>query len=218
MLRLPLFHFNFYRGLRVLVQCTAFNTWILLTIFQEGAQNIVPCLTDMLRIDTHFVQCASKWDDGIWLGYLSSKLIFIFYNLLVGVFFLTRVQSLNVWRLKRWWMLTSRSRWPRGLRRGYTTARLAGVTISNLAVGMDVCLLWMLYIVRYRYLWRADPSSRGILPSVCVWKEERKEERKKERQKDKQKWRKKERRKGRKEERSVIAELLGRNCNKTAVS
>ena len=33
---------------------------------------------------------------------------------------------------------------------------------------MDVCLFWMLCVVRYSSLWRTDPSSRGVLPIVCV--------------------------------------------------
>jgi len=34
------------------------------------------------------------------------------------------------------------------------------------AVGMDVCLLWVLGVVRSRSLQRADHSSRAVLPSV----------------------------------------------------
>ena len=37
---------------------------------------------------------------------------------------------------------------------------------------MDVCLLWVLCVVRYRFLRRIDHSSRGVLPTVarrCVW-------------------------------------------------
>ena len=37
---------------------------------------------------------------------------------------------------------------------------------------MDVCLVWVLRIVRYRFLRRADHSSRGVLPTMvrrCVW-------------------------------------------------
>jgi hypothetical protein len=42
---------------------------------------------------------------------------------------------------------------------------------SNSTGGIDVCLLWVLWVVRYRYLRRADHSSRGVLPTVvrrCV--------------------------------------------------
>ena len=34
--------------------------------------------------------------------------------------------------------------------------------------GMDVYLLWVLCVVRWSSLQRADPSSSGVLPSVCV--------------------------------------------------
>ena len=70
-----------------------------------------------------------------------------------------------------------RSQWPRGLRRGTVAARskawncgrsLAGITDSNPAGGIDVCLLWVLCIVRLRSLRRADHASRDVLPSVCV--------------------------------------------------
>jgi hypothetical protein len=41
---------------------------------------------------------------------------------------------------------------------------------SNPARGVDFCLLWVLCVVRLRSLRRADPSSRGVLPTVwCVW-------------------------------------------------
>ena len=43
---------------------------------------------------------------------------------------------------------------------------------SNTTEGMDVCLLWVLCVVRYRSLRRTDHSSRGVLPTVvrrCVW-------------------------------------------------
>jgi hypothetical protein len=40
---------------------------------------------------------------------------------------------------------------------------------GNSARGMYVCLLWVLCVVRYRSLRRADHSSRGVLPSmVCL--------------------------------------------------
>ena len=60
-LRSPLFHFTVNRGLRVLVQCIAINSRILFAIFKEGAENIVLCLTDMLRFNLHVVQCTSKY-------------------------------------------------------------------------------------------------------------------------------------------------------------
>jgi hypothetical protein len=46
---------------------------------------------------------------------------------------------------------------------------MAGIVGSNAARGMDVCLLLVLSVVRYRSLRRADHSSRGVLPSwVCL--------------------------------------------------
>ena len=47
-------------------------------------------------------------------------------------------------------------------------ARIGG---SNPTGSMDVCLLWVLYVVRFMCLRRADHSTRGVLPSVvclCV--------------------------------------------------
>jgi hypothetical protein len=35
---------------------------------------------------------------------------------------------------------------------------------------MDICLLWVLCVVRWRSLRRAGPSSRGVLPSVVCLK------------------------------------------------
>ena len=49
---------------------------------------------------------------------------------------------------------------------------LAEIVGSNPTGGMDVCLLWVLCVVRLRSLRRADHSSRGVLPTVvrrCVW-------------------------------------------------
>jgi hypothetical protein len=43
---------------------------------------------------------------------------------------------------------------------------LAGIAGSNPAWCMNVCLLWVLCVVRQRSLRRADHSSRGVLPSV----------------------------------------------------
>ena len=42
----------------------------------------------------------------------------------------------------------------------------AGIAGSNPAGGMDVCLLWVLCVVRLRSLRGAGHSSRGDLPSV----------------------------------------------------
>jgi len=52
---------------------------------------------------------------------------------------------------------------------GLSPAQIVG---SNPTGGMDVCLLWMLCVVREKELRRADYSSRGVLPNVerpCVW-------------------------------------------------
>jgi len=43
----------------------------------------------------------------------------------------------------------------------------AGIVFSNSTGGLDVCLLWVLLVVRYRSLRRADHSSRGVLPSAA---------------------------------------------------
>ena len=43
---------------------------------------------------------------------------------------------------------------------------------SNPAGGLDVCLLWLFCVVRWKSLRRADRSSRGVLSTVvrrCVW-------------------------------------------------
>jgi hypothetical protein len=44
----------------------------------------------------------------------------------------------------------------------------AGIAGSNHAEGIAVCLLWMLCVIRQRFLRRVDLSSREFLPSVCV--------------------------------------------------
>jgi hypothetical protein len=43
---------------------------------------------------------------------------------------------------------------------------VVGIAGSNRAGGIDVCLLWVLCVVRYRCLWRADHSSRAVISSV----------------------------------------------------
>jgi hypothetical protein len=43
---------------------------------------------------------------------------------------------------------------------------LAGITCSNPTGGMDVSLLCVLFVVRQRFLRRADHSTRGVLPNV----------------------------------------------------
>jgi len=49
---------------------------------------------------------------------------------------------------------------------------LVGIAGSNPAAGMYVRLFWVLCVVRQRSLWRADHSSRGVLPTLrrrCLW-------------------------------------------------
>ena len=53
--------------------------------------------------------------------------------------------------------------------KGWVCGRsVAGIAGSNPAVYMKVCLLWVLCVVRYRSLRRADHSSRGVR-LWCVW-------------------------------------------------
>ena len=53
------------------------------------------------------------------------------------------------------------------LRRRAACGRLpAEIFGSNPTRGMDICLLWVSCVVRYRSLRRADHSSRGVLPTV----------------------------------------------------
>ena len=52
------------------------------------------------------------------------------------------------------------SQWPHVLKHGPEAAG------SNSTRGMDVCLLWTLCVVRHRFLWWVDHSSRGVLLSV----------------------------------------------------
>ena len=48
-------------------------------------------------------------------------------------------------------------------------ASLVGIAGSNPAGGLEVCLLWVLFVVRKSSLSRSDHSSRGVVPSVvCV--------------------------------------------------
>ena len=49
---------------------------------------------------------------------------------------------------------------------GRSIAGIVGIAGSNPAGDMHVCLLWMLCVVMYRSLHRADHSSRGVLPTV----------------------------------------------------
>jgi hypothetical protein len=57
--------------------------------------------------------------------------------------------------------------------KGWVCGRsIAGIEGSNPAGGMDVCLLWVLCVVRQRSVRRADHSSGVVLPTVAsrfVW-------------------------------------------------
>jgi len=46
---------------------------------------------------------------------------------------------------------------------------LAEVVVSNPSGGMNVCLLWVSCVVKYRSLQRADPLPRAVLLGVCVF-------------------------------------------------
>ena len=58
------------------------------------------------------------------------------------------------------------SQCPRSLRRGSAGARLLGLWVRIPPRGMDACLLWVLFVVRYSSRRRTDHSSRGVLPIV----------------------------------------------------
>jgi hypothetical protein len=46
---------------------------------------------------------------------------------------------------------------------------LDGTAGSNTAGGMDICVLWVLCVVRHRHLWPADHSPKRVLRTVrCV--------------------------------------------------
>jgi hypothetical protein len=75
---------------------------------------------------------------------------------------LERCMSTSSKMITRAHNMYGRSRQPLVLRR----VSLTGIAGSIPARGMDVCLLWVLCVVRYRALRRVDQSSRGVLPSV----------------------------------------------------
>jgi hypothetical protein len=53
------------------------------------------------------------------------------------------------------------------LSKGWVCGRLlAKIAGSNRAGGLDICRLWVLCVVRYVSLKRADHSSGGVLPNV----------------------------------------------------
>jgi hypothetical protein len=61
-----------------------------------------------------------------------------------------------------------RSQWPRGLRRGSATVRLLWSWV-RIPPRAWMSVLWVLCVIRYSSLRRADHSSRGVLPSaVCL--------------------------------------------------
>jgi len=64
-----------------------------------------------------------------------------------------------------------RSHWPHGLRCGSAAARLLGLRVRILSGVMDVFLLWVLLLVRYRSLRRTDHSSRGVVSSAVFLNE-----------------------------------------------
>ena len=73
------------------------------------------------------------------------------------------------WTIWRGWqpeMPFSQSQWPRCLSCGYTASHFLGLRVRIPQEVWMSCLLWVLYVVRS--LRRADRSSRGFLPSVCV--------------------------------------------------
>jgi len=64
------------------------------------------------------------------------------------------------------YILVAQSQWPCSLRHGYAAAHLLGLWFQIPSMGMNVCLLWVLYVVRYRSLHWVDHSSREVLSSV----------------------------------------------------
>jgi hypothetical protein len=69
--------------------------------------------------------------------------------------------------------ISCRFQWPCKCKAWVCGRSLAWIVGSNPAAGMDVCLLWVLCVVRKRFLPPTDHSSRGVLPSLvclkCVW-------------------------------------------------
>ena len=60
-----------------------------------------------------------------------------------------------------------RSQWPCGLRRGSAPARLLGLRV-RIPPRAWMSVSFVLCVDRYSSLCRTDPSSREVLPSVCV--------------------------------------------------
>jgi hypothetical protein len=64
--------------------------------------------------------------------------------------------------------LASRSQCPRHLRRMFAAARLLGLRVRIPPGHGCLFLVNVVCVFRYRFLRRADPSSRGVLQFVCV--------------------------------------------------
>jgi hypothetical protein len=64
------------------------------------------------------------------------------------------------------YVFTNRSRWPRGLRLRPTVSLSCWVWGFESCRSMEISLLWVLCVVKYRSLRRADHSSKGVLLSV----------------------------------------------------
>ena len=87
-------------------------------------------------------------------------------------FYKTPSQDRKSKHLALLYLSVCRCQWPSGLRRRSAAARLLRLCVRIPPKGMDICLLWVLCVVRWRSLRRADHSSRGVLPTVmrhCVW-------------------------------------------------
>ena len=64
-------------------------------------------------------------------------------------------------------LFSHRSQWPSGLRRDFAGARLLGLWFEFQCEHGCLCLV---SVVSYKFLRRADSSSRGVLPTVvCHW-------------------------------------------------
>jgi len=65
----------------------------------------------------------------------------------------------------------SQSQWPRCLRRGYAAARLLGLRFRFPPGHGCISLVIVVRVIRQRLLWRADHSSRGVLPILVFLNE-----------------------------------------------
>ena len=79
------------------------------------------------RVPSHFQTHYTPWYIGIWLCWNFIK---------------------RIYNLSRYKMFECRSQWPRGLRRRSAAARLLRSWVRIPSGGMDVCLLWVLCVVR----------------------------------------------------------------------